>query len=96
MKAMSYVEQVAKMLGVNLCEEFMIKPTEYAKILGHKENNNIFRFDSQLVRKGYDDGWSEWYGFGCDRILHLLIIGLYEVVKIDQTPCRKEDGKNDN
>ena len=75
-----YIEQVAKMLGVKLNEEFKIKLTKTAKILGHKENHNTFRFDTDLVHKGWDDGWSEWYG-GDGRILHLLILGLYEIEK---------------
>lgn len=79
----SYIEQVANMLGVELYEEFKIKPTAYAKVLGCKEyDNSIFRFDSELVYKGYNDGWSEWYGFNCDKILYRLILGMYEVVKL--------------
>lgn len=76
-----YIEQVANMLGVELLEEFKIKPTERGKILGCKEIDRTFRFDSELVFKGYNDGWSEWYGFGCDEILYRLILGKYEIVK---------------
>ena len=80
----NYIKQVANMLGVKLNEEFKIKPTKYAKGLGCKEIERIFRFDTELVYKGYDDGWSEWYGGGCDEILYRLILGLYEIVKIEQ------------
>lgn len=90
MEKKSYIEQVANMLGVEINEEFKIKPTEYAKVLGHKENNNIFRFDTELVHKGYNDGWSEWYGFRCDKVLYHLILGLYEIVKLN------EEGENTN
>ena len=78
----NYIEQVANMLGVELYEEFKIKPTEKAKILGHKEINKVFRFDTELVFKGYNDGWSEWYGFDCAKILYDLLLGLYEIVKL--------------
>ena len=78
---MSYIEQVAKMLGVELYEEFQIEPTEIAKLQGVKECEKTFRFDIGLVYKGYDDGWSEWYGFGCDNILYKLIVGLYVIRK---------------
>lgn len=77
----NYIEQVANMLGVELLEEFKIKPTKDGKILGHKEDERIFRFDSELVHKGYNDGWSEWYG-GCCDVLYYLILKLYEVVKL--------------
>lgn len=79
-----YIEQVANMLGVELYEEFKIKPTERAKIMGYKENNKTFRFDTELVYKGYDDGWSEWYGFDCDKILYRLILGLYKIVQTNE------------
>ena len=77
-----YIEQVANMLGLELLEEFKIKPTEYGKLLGHKEDERVFRFDSELVYKGYDDGWSEWYGFKCDKVLYHLILGIYKVVRL--------------
>ena len=75
------IEKIANMLGVELYEEFKIRPTKMGEILGHKPINKTFRFDSALVYKGYDDGWSEWYGFGCDKILYNLILELYEIVK---------------
>lgn len=78
---MRYIEQVAKMLGVELYEEFQIEPTERGKLQGVKECNKTFRFDTSLVFKGYDDGWSEWYGFECDKILYKLILGLYVIRK---------------
>lgn len=81
MKDKNYIEQVANMLGVELLEEFKIKPTELGKILGTKETDKVFRFDSELVYKGYNDGWSEWYG-GCCDVLYYLILKLYEVVKL--------------
>lgn len=76
----THIEEVAKMLGVELYEEFRIQPTEYAIVLGHKENDYIFRFDSELVHKSHNDGYSEWYG-GCEKILNYLILGLYVIVK---------------
>lgn len=81
MKDKNYIEQVANMLGVELLEEFKIKPTELGRILGTKETDKVFRFDSELVYKGYNDGWSEWYGFECDNILYKLLLGKYEIVK---------------
>lgn len=74
-----YIEQVANMLGVQLNEEFKIRPTEKAKLLGVRENDKTFRFDTALVYKGYDDGWSKWYGFGCEHVLYYLLLGYYEV-----------------
>ena len=78
---MSYIEQVANMLGVKLLEEFTIRPTKLGKLLGCKEINRTFRFDSELVYEGHDDGWSKWYGCGCDKILYELLLGEYEIVK---------------
>ena len=77
----SMIEKIAKMLGVELYEEFKIKPTKMGEIMGVKPCEKIFRFDTELVYKGEDDGWSEWYGFGCDKILYYLILGKYEIVK---------------
>lgn len=77
----NYIEQVANMLGVELLEEFKIKPTKVAEILGYKKDERIFRFDSELVHKGYSDGQSEWYG-NCGDVLYYLILELYEVVKL--------------
>lgn len=76
-----YMQEISRMLGIKINEEFKIKPTEYGKVLGCKEDNRIFRFDTELVYKGYDDGWSEWYGFGCDKILYQILLGKYEIVK---------------
>ena len=33
-----YIEQVANMLGVELLEEFKIRPTKLAKVMGYKED----------------------------------------------------------
>lgn len=77
----SYIEQVANMLGVKIGEEFKIRPTKLGESLGCKPIDRIFRFDSELVFKGYNDGWSEWYGFECDKILYRLLLGKYEIVK---------------
>ena len=77
----SYIEQVANMLGVELLEEFQIKPTELGKALGHKEDFRTFRFDTELVYEGYPDTWSNWYGDG-GKVLYKLILKLYEVVKL--------------
>ena len=77
----SMIEKIAKMLGVELYEEFKIKPTKMGEIMGVKPCEKIFRFDTELVYKGEDDGWSEWYGFGCDKILYYLILGKYKIVK---------------
>lgn len=74
------IEKIANMLGVELYEEFKIRPTKSGEILGCKPNDKTFRFDTELVFKGYNDGWSEWYG-GCDEILYKLILGKYEIVK---------------
>ena len=81
MQNKSYIEQVANMLGVELYEEFKIRPTESGKILGCKEIDSTFRFDTELVRKGYNDGWSEWYGHNCSTIMYRLILEKYEIVK---------------
>lgn len=51
------IEKIAKMLGVELYEEFKIKPTKKGEIMGVKPCEKIFRFDTELVYKGYDDGW---------------------------------------
>ena len=75
------IEKIAKMLGVELYEEFKIKPTKMGEIMGVKPCEKIFRFDTELVYKGEDDGWSEWYGFDCEKILYYLILGKYEIVK---------------
>ena len=81
---MSYIEQVANMLGVSLYEEFTIKPTNRGKVLGYKINENTtYRFDLELVHKGFDDGWSPWYGDDA-KVLNLLLLGLLEIVKIEQ------------
>lgn len=83
-----YIEQVANILGVELLEEFKIRPTELAKALGHKEDDKTYRFGTELEYKGTNDGWSEWYSFNCSTVLYRLIIGLYEIVK--------GGGENDN
>ena len=83
-----YIEQVANMLGVELLEEFKIRPTKMGKVLGCKEINKTFRFDSELVYKGYNDGWSEWYGWDCEKILYKLLLEKYEVVKVVQNDNR--------
>ena len=81
----NHMKEVAVLLGVNLKEEFKVKPTELAKKTGYKCNEEkIYRFDYELSNKGYDDGWSEWYGGNYETLYHLLI-GLCEVVKIDNT-----------
>ena len=82
MKDKSYIEQVANILGVELLEEFKIKPTELGMIMGIKETDKTFRFDSELVYKGYNDEWSEWYGFGCAEILYMLLLGKYKVIRL--------------
>lgn len=81
MSEKKYIEQVANMLGVELLEEFKIRPTKKGKVYGCKEINKTFRFDSELVYKGYNDGWSEWYGWDCEKILYKLLLEKYEVVK---------------
>ena len=80
----SYIEQVANVLGLELYQEFKIKPTNIAKLLGYKEMGVTFMFDDGgLMHEGYDDGWSKWYGNNSD-ILECLIIGLYEVEVQDE------------
>lgn len=76
------IEKIANMLGVELYEEFTIKPTKLGEIMGCKPIDKTFRFDTELVYKGYNDGWSEWYGFECDKILYKFILGKYEIVKV--------------
>ena len=77
----SYIEQVANMLGVEFNEEFKIKPTRTGRVYGCKEYDTVFKFCHELLYKGYNDGWSEWYG--CDgNILYQLLLGKYEVVKL--------------
>lgn len=75
------IEKIANMLGVELYEEFKIRPTKMGEIMGCKPVDRTFRFDTELVYRGYDDGWSEWYGFECGKILYALILGKYEIVK---------------
>ena len=84
------IKYIAKMLGVELYEEFKIKTTEYGKLLGTKEIDRVFRFDLELVYKGYNDGWSEWYGFDCDKILYYLLLGKYEIIKEEAEAKLKE------
>ena len=80
----SKIKDVAELLGVKPYEKFKIKASDYGKLLGYEINEDkIFRFDIGLVYKGYDDGWSEWYGYDGDKILYRLILGLYEIVKIN-------------
>lgn len=79
------IEKIANMLGVELYEEFEIEPTELGEIMGCKPIGKVFRFDTELVFRGYDDGWSEWYGFDCDKILYKLILGKYRVKKVGAT-----------
>lgn len=76
------IGKIANMLGVELYEEFKIKPTKIGEIMGCKPIDKTFRFDTELVYRGYDDGWSEWYGFECDKILYKLILGKYEIEKV--------------
>ncbi len=45
----SYIQQIANMLGVEINEEFKIRPTEYGKVLGCKEIDKVFRFDIALI-----------------------------------------------
>lgn len=80
----NYIQEIARILGVKINEEFKIKPTEYGKVLGCKENDRIYRFDTELVYKGYNDGYSEWYGYECDKVLYRLLLGKYEIVKIEE------------
>lgn len=80
---MHIIEQVAKLLGVEVYEEFKIKPTILAEKLGYKKIDKIFRFDSEFVHKGQHDGYAEWYA-GNEKILYYLIIGLYDIVKIQE------------
>ena len=77
----SMIEKIANMLGVELYEEFKIRPTKIGEVMGCKTIDRTFRFDTELVYKGYNDGWSEWYGFECDKILYKLILGKYEIIK---------------
>lgn len=77
----SMIEKIANMLGVELYEEFKIRPTKRGEVMGCKTIDRTFRFDTDLVYKGYNDGWSEWYGFECDKILYNLILGKYEIIK---------------
>lgn len=82
---MNYIEQVANMLGVKLYEEFTIKPTGRGEACGYKTNEDtVYRFDTELVHKGYNDGYSEWYG-GHEKELNYLILGLYKIV------CNKDN-----
>lgn len=80
---MNYIEQIASMLGVKLHEEFTLKTTERGRIIGcHLNEEMIYRFDTELVHKGYNDGYSEWYGFN-SKEFYYLCLGLYEIVKIE-------------
>lgn len=75
------IKKIADMLGVGILEEFKIRPTKLGESLGCKPIDRTFRFDTELVYKGHNDGWSEWYGFECDKILYQIILGKYEIVK---------------
>ena len=78
------IEKIANLLGVELYEEFTIRPTEYGKILGYKcDENLVYRFDTELVHKGYNDGWSKWYGNG-SKTFYYLCLGIYEIVKTEE------------
>ena len=76
------IKQVANTLGVELLEEFKVKLTEKGKVLGYKENKTTYRFDTELASKGFDDGWSEWYG-GNAKMLESLLLGMYEIDKME-------------
>ena len=58
----NYFHEIAKILGVKPLEEFNVVPTKFAKFLGYEIDNLTYRFDYELSSKGYDDGYSEWYG----------------------------------
>ena len=76
---MNTLEKVANILGVELYEEFTVTTTEVGS--GHEvDKDTIYRFDLELVHKGYDDGWSKWYGRN-EKILYYLCIGIYKIVK---------------
>jgi hypothetical protein len=76
---MNRIEEVAKMFGVERGEEFAITTTERGRLLGYKPpSDNIYMFDTELVRKGFDDGWSPWYG-GNEDVLYRLILGIYKI-----------------
>lgn len=76
---MNKIEQIAKIFGVEIGEEFTLTTTPFGKLLGYPEpSQDIYRFDVELVRKGFDDGWSCWYG-GNAVILNSMIIGIYEI-----------------
>lgn len=77
------IKKIAEMFGVKLYEEFTIRPTSHGRALGCKTNESlVYRFDTELVHKGYDDGWSEWYG-NHSKELYYLILELYEIVQKD-------------
>ena len=77
-----YGNEVAKIFGLKQGERFKLKLTEHAKALGYKPIEDIYAFSAdQLMRVGYDDGWSDLYG-GDARILEKMICGLYTVEKL--------------
>ena len=88
------IEKIANMLGVELYEEFKIKPTKMGEVMGYKPIDRTFRFDPELVYKGYNDGWSEWYGFECDKILYNLILGKYEIIKKENENMNEKERMN--
>ena len=42
------IEKIANMLGVELYEEFKIRPTKLGKIIGCKPIDKTFRFDENF------------------------------------------------
>ena len=81
---MGIMKEIAKLLGVELLEEFTLKVSEHGKSIGCEINEEItYRIDLELVHKGYNDGYSEWYGWN-EKVFYKLCIGLYEVVKIEK------------
>ena len=81
-KMKNIMNEIAILLGVEPLEEFTINVSKYGTILGYQVNKEtIYRIDSELVKIGYDVGWSKWYGVD-KEIFYGLCIGIYEVVKI--------------
>ena len=79
---MNYYNQIAEMLGVELNEEFKLKPSCL-----EKPWNSLYRFSTDGLENKYSDGaWVKCEKGAIDQIL----IGQTEVIKIPWKPKKGE------
>lgn len=79
---MNYYKQIAEMLGVELEEEFKLKPSCL-----EKPWNSLYRFSTDGLENKYSDGvWVKCEKGAIDQIL----IGQTEVIKIPWKPKKSE------